>query len=175
MVCLRTYRSSSSLGPQKTRVRVWSPPKDRKIFLGSSFVIFALVLFWCLLTNGVAYAFSEKGSCKKCHSLTTEEAFNILNEAMPGLKILKIIDAPSKGLWEVDFESQGRKGLVYIDYTKRFIFAGSILDIQKKQNLTEARFSELNRVDISKINLKNALLFGEKNAKYKVIVFDDPD
>jgi thiol:disulfide interchange protein DsbC len=75
----------------------------------------------------------------------------------------------------VNFESQDRKGLVYIDYSKKFIIAGNIFSSSSKQNLTQERLSFLNRVDPSKIDIKDALVLGKKGAKYKVIVFDDPD
>jgi XTP/dITP diphosphohydrolase len=121
-----------------------------------------------------AHAFSEKGDCKTCHKLTVSEAQQILSGG-PDLKVTNVLDSPLKGLWEVNFESQGRKGLVYIDYSKKFIIAGNIFSSSSKQNLTQERLSFLNRVDPSKIDIKDALVLGKKGAKYKVIVFDDPD
>ncbi|MFN3739599.1 MAG: disulfide isomerase DsbC N-terminal domain-containing protein [Thermodesulfovibrionales bacterium] len=120
------------------------------------------------------FAFSEKGNCKTCHRLTKEEAQQLLSAA-PDLKITEVIDSPLKGLWEVNFESQGKKGLVYIDYTKKFIFVGNIFSSSSKENLTQERLSYLNRIDPSKIDLQDALVLGNRGAKYKVIVFDDPD
>lgn len=120
------------------------------------------------------FAFSEKGNCKSCHKLTVSEAQQLLSGG-PDMKVTDVIDSPLKGLWEVNFVSQGRKGLVYIDYTKKFIFAGNIFSSSSKQNLTQERLSYLNRVDPSKINLQDALVLGNRGAKYKVIVFDDPD
>ncbi len=144
----------------------------------SAFTMILITLLFtgtATLSPGEVYGFSEKGDCQKCHTLTKDEALKILKDAIPDVKVLKIINSPLRGLWEVDFESQGRKGLVYIDYTKRFIFAGSIFEIATKQNLTQERFAELNRVDPSKIDLRDALVMGKRNAKYRVIVFTDPD
>jgi len=44
-----------------------------------------------------------------------------------------------------------------------------------RQNLTGQRFSDLNRVDLSTIPLEDAIVLGNRDAKRKVIVFDDPD
>jgi len=39
----------------------------------------------------------------------------------------------------------------------------------------EKNLSEINRTDVSRIPLKNALVIGNAKAKHKVIVFDDPE
>ncbi|MCX7793998.1 MAG: XTP/dITP diphosphatase [Thermodesulfovibrionales bacterium] len=139
-------------------------------------LILALFLFLTLILSfsSAGLAFSEKSNCNTCHKLTVAEAQRLLSGG-PDLKVTDVIDSPLKGLWEVNFESQGRKGLVYIDYGKKFIIAGNIFSSSTKENLTQERLSYLNRVDPSKIDLKDALVLGKKGAKYKVIVFDDPD
>jgi XTP/dITP diphosphohydrolase len=138
------------------------------------FILGLSFLVHCYFATEEAHAFSEKGDCKTCHKLTVSEAQQILSGG-PDLKVTNVLDSPLKGLWEVNFESQGRKGLVYIDYSKKFIIAGNIFSSSSKQNLTQERLSILNRVDPSKIDIKDALVLGKKGAKYKVIVFDDPD
>jgi thiol:disulfide interchange protein DsbC len=53
--------------------------------------------------------------------------------------------------------------------------AGNLFLIQTKTNLTQEKLQDLTRVDVSQIPLKDALVLGDKNAQYKVIVFSDPD
>jgi thiol:disulfide interchange protein DsbC len=65
--------------------------------------------------------------------------------------------------------------MVYIDLSKKHIISGSLVTIQGKKNLTQDRLSEINRVNVSQIPLKDALIMGNQNAKHKVVVFDDPD
>lgn len=137
-------------------------------------LILSIFLALTLFFSSNAFSFSEKGNCKNCHRLTKEEAQQLLSGG-PDLKVTDVIDSPLKGLWEVNFESQGRKGLVYVDYGKKFIIAGNIFSSSTKENLTQQRLSYLNRVDPSRIDLKDALVLGKKGAKYRVIVFDDPD
>jgi len=122
------------------------------------------------------FAFATKGqNCSKCHTLKKEEAITILQNLDQNIKILNVNPSPVKYLWEVSIESRGKKGLIYIDFPKKHIFSGSLITVQGKKNLTRARLSELKRVNVSKIPLKDSLVLGEKYAKHKVIVFDDPD
>ncbi|MBI5640199.1 MAG: hypothetical protein HZA17_07240 [Nitrospirae bacterium] len=125
---------------------------------------------------GEASAFPKSDQeCIKCHTLSADQAKEVFNELIPGLKILGIQDSPLKGLWEVSMESGGKKGILYLDYSKKKLFAGSLVDIKTKVNHTQESFSKLNTADISQIPLDNALVMGDKNAKHKVVVFDDPD
>ncbi len=83
--------------------------------------------------------------------------------------------SPSKGLWEVYLESGGRKGLIYVDFAKKHFFMGSLISIRERKNLTQERFAELNKIDVSQIPLDNALVLGDRNARIKIISFHDPD
>lgn len=139
-----------------------------------SLLLYPLLTVAIISLSSTAFAFPEKSDCKRCHTLTVQEAQRLLAGG-PELKVIEVLDSPLKGLWEVNFESQVRKGLVYIDYTKRFIIAGNIFSSSTKENLTQERLSFLNRVDPSTIDLKEALVLGRRNAKYKVIVFHDTD
>jgi thiol:disulfide interchange protein DsbC len=134
------------------------------------------VIISVLFTAGYGYGFSSRGQdCTKCHTLKKAEAEALLKGVVPNPRILDIRMTPLKTMWEVDLESQGKKGLVYVDFTKRYLISGSIIDLTAKKNITQGRFSELNRVDVSKIPLGDAIVMGNKNAKHKVIVFTDPD
>lgn len=135
-----------------------------------------IFLFVLLLFPLSVYGFSDMGAdCSKCHNLSIEEAAMLLKEIIPNAKIIEIKNSPFKGLWEVDIETGGKKGLLYVDFSKKFLFAGSIVDIKAKRNLSQERFTELNRVDVASIPLDDALILGSKEAKHKIIVFDDPD
>jgi thiol:disulfide interchange protein DsbC len=135
-----------------------------------------LFLLMMLVFPMSVYGFSDMGTdCTKCHSLSSEEAGNILKELIPNAKVLEIKNSPIKGFWEVDVETGGKKGLIYVDFSKKYLFAGSIVDIKAKRNLSQERFTELNRIDVASIPLDDALILGSKDAKHKIIVFDDPD
>ncbi len=139
-----------------------------------TFSLSAVLMLFFIVPS--AWGFSNKGEdCSKCHTLTRDEAAAILKEIIPNPKIVDIKIAPTRAMWEVDVESNGKKAPLYIDFSKRYLFSGNLVDIKAKKNLTEERFTDLNRVDVGKIPLKDALVMGDRKAKHKVIVFDDPD
>jgi thiol:disulfide interchange protein DsbC len=113
--------------------------------------------------------------CLKCHQATNEEVLNLLKASFPDIKVLDVRPAQVKGLTEVTVEAQGQKGILYIDSSRKYLISGSILDVKTKTNFTQQRYNEINKVDISTIPLDDALVMGDKDAKYRVIVLDDPD
>jgi len=120
--------------------------------------------------------FSTKGQdCSKCHTLKKDEAAKLLKDFDQAIKIKNISVSPAKYLFEVSVESNGKKGVVYIDFPKKHLFTGSLYQIIGKRNLTQESLSEINKVNVSQIPLGDAIVLGEKNAQYKVIVFTDPD
>jgi len=123
-----------------------------------------------------ALSFPTKNQdCSKCHTLKKEEADALLKIFNKNIKVLSVTRSKAKYLWEVSYESDGKKGLIYIDLPKKHLLSGTILDLQSKKNLTQEKLSEITRVNVSQIPLRDALVIGDKNAKQKVIVFDDPE
>lgn len=139
----------------------------------------ALMLSYSML-YGNSYAFSGcEGNCQKCHNLSNEEVKGILQKIRaPEAKILKIQMSPVKGLWEADIDNKGRRGILYVDFSKKYLVAGSIVEVDAAINKTRERIEELNkdiRINPASIPLKDALILGSKGAPKKVIVFTDPD
>jgi len=132
----------------------------------------------CLLIAPCVYG-NERADhdCTKCHQITNDEALNVLKKdiGIPDVRVIGVRPGPLKGLWEIAFEAESRKGIGYLDFSKQKIIFGSILQIKTKTNLTGERLYELNKVDISKIPLDEALVMGDKDAQKKVVVFTDPD
>jgi thiol:disulfide interchange protein DsbC len=139
-------------------------------------VILFLSLIQLLFSVSDSYAFSSKGQdCLKCHTLKKEEASALLKNFDKDLKVLNVNISSVKYLWEVSVETNGKKGIVYIDLPKKHIFSGTLIEIHGKKNLTDKSLSEINRTDVSRIPLKDALVIGKAKATHKVIVFDDPE
>ena len=138
--------------------------------------IVVLVLVLLLFSASHSYGFSSRGeNCAKCHTLKKEEAAALLKQIAPTIKVLDIKMTPLKTMWEIDIDSNGRKGPVYLDFTKRYLITGQIVDIKAKKNLTREREEDLNRINVSQIPLGDALVMGDRNAKKKIIVFTDPE
>ncbi len=142
-------------------------------------LIALIAAFTTLLLATGSYGFAGMAGgcgqdCRSCHSLKPSEAQGILKSFNPAIKVLSVSNSKVGGLWEVTFEFMGKKSVVYVDYAKKHLVQGSIIDIKTKTDLTSERMSELNKVDVSKIPLGNALILGNANAPVRVIVFDDP-
>jgi len=139
-------------------------------------LLFLVVVCLVLSGYGIASAFPQGDQdCSKCHTLSNEEARNKLSGMIPDARIIDVRPGAVKGIWEIALETGGRKIVVYLDYAGKHLVAGNLFLIQARTNLTQDRLQEINRIDVSQIPLNEALLMGEKDAKYKVIVFDDPD
>jgi len=121
-----------------------------------------------------AYSKGEQ-DCSKCHTLSADQAKDVLKELIPDIKILGVQNGPIEGFWEISMEAGNRKSVLYVDYAKKRLFAGRIIDIKTKTDYTNTAIEKITKVDVSTIPLENALVMGDKNAKHKVVVFDDPD
>jgi thiol:disulfide interchange protein DsbC len=143
----------------------------RKYFIVLSFLSLLLVL-----TTSSSYAFEKDlQNCSKCHTLNAKQAKLILNVIFPDIKVLNVEKGPMKGLWEIGISTRGKKMIVYLDYSFNYLIAGNIFAIKSKTNLTEESSAKINKVDLSLIPYENALVMGDKKAKKRVVVFDDPD
>ena len=146
------------------------------IFLAACFMIYALSS-----VSYDSYALDKHDlNCEKCHSLSTTTVQDMLKKIKaPDVKILNIQISPVKGFWEVSIEDKGRFGLLYVDFSNKYLFVkGSIIDVNEGIDKTRQRLDELSRskkIDLSRIPLGDALLLGDEKAVKKVIVFTDPD
>jgi thiol:disulfide interchange protein DsbC len=139
-------------------------------------VLLNFLLLFCLLPVADSYGFEARGQdCSKCHILSNSEAKDLLKKIIPDAIILDIRLSPVRGFWEVYLEQTGRKGLVYIDFSKKHFFSGPLVSIAERKNLTQERLLELIKVDVSQIPLDDALVMGDRKARIRVIVFSDPD
>jgi thiol:disulfide interchange protein DsbC len=113
------------------------------------------------------------GACTDCHSLSRDEAVKILGGNVDN--VLSVGPSPVGGLWEVAVEKAGQRWPLYIDFSKQYVIAGQIIQMSTQKNLTGGRILSMNRVDVTQIPLSGAIVVGKKNAKRRIIVFDDPD
>ena len=136
--------------------------------------VFSLAVFF---GRGNAYAFpkGEEKKCSECHTLTADQAQEVLKPFAPDVKILDIKKSPLVGLWEIAIESGAKKNVVYLDYSKKVLILGNLIDTKTKTNYYKESFDSINKIDVSQIPLGNALVMGDKGAKHKIIVFDDPE
>jgi thiol:disulfide interchange protein DsbC len=90
---------------------------------------------------------------------------------------IEVIEARDLGsLYELVTKEPSRgKQIYYVTKDGAYLFAGGNLITRDKVNLTQKRFEEVNRVDVSKLPLKDAIEIKRGNGAKKVIMFSDVD
>lgn len=130
-----------------------------------------------LLSAGGAQAFMGdgcgQGKCTDCHSMTRDEAQAVLKDVVDRVLEVRLGEIP--GLWAVDVEKQGRKIPVYLDFSRRFLVTGDVIELKSMESVVRERMISLNRIDPSVIPLDDALVIGDRAAPIKIVVFDDPE
>lgn len=94
-----------------------------------------------------------------------------LSQQFPGAKINSVKKTPYSGLFEVYLDDQ----LVYMDAGGRYVFAGDVIDLKTRANLTQARLNRLQAIDWKSLPLANALKTVKGNGARKLVVFSDVD
>lgn len=143
-----------------------------KPFLSACAFAASLALF----LSAPAAAFQKEAGpakdCSECHKLTKEEAGKVLGKVVDN--VVGVVPGPFPGLWEVDIARDGRIFPLYLDYSLKYLFNGQIFRVSDMANLTGQRHTDLNRVDVASIPVKDAIRVGSPAAKKKVIVLSDP-
>jgi len=145
-------------------------------------ILLLLILTISYQLSTISYSYASGAcdpDCVKCHTLSNAEVQHILTKIkVPDAKILKIQMSPARGLWEVSIDNKGQRGLFYVDFSKKYLISGNIIEVNAAIDKTKERLDALNRerrINRSLIPLKDALVLGDKKAATKVIVFTDPD
>lgn len=111
------------------------------------------------------------GDCRECHSLEKKEAEVIIKKGIPGASVTDVKMAAVPGLWQIEFNAEGKHGALFVDFAKKHL-----LVVQQIVSLNEMEKPVVQRkIDFSKLPLNEALILGPKHAKKKVVVFTDPD
>lgn len=138
--------------------------------------LIAFILIYSLNTSTNSFAFTGEGmvgcvgDCTTCHNLSKDEAAKFLKTEQYNATVTGIEMSPVKGLWQVNITQNGKPVKVYIDFAKEFLIQANFAPLE---SIGEPK--KLQIIDTSKIPLDDAIIIGDKNAKNKIIVFDDPD
>lgn len=142
-------------------------------------LMIVVLMLMCLVPfTSTAFSSHEgcSGNCTDCHKLEKKEAEELIKKMtekkmIPDSRVLEIKLAPAKGLWEIDVETGDKRGAIYLDFSKKYI-TGQLIPVDA---ITSTAAPAPSKVDFSSIPLKNAIVFGKKNAAKKVVVITDPD
>ena len=143
--------------------------------LKSILTVLLLVLALAAFSADHAGAFQGKGcggECMDCHTITKAEAGKLLKTDKFKAKIIDIRMSPVKGLWEVELSRGDKLFKVYMDFGKKYLVEGAVA-FTPLGKIGEP--PPLKKIDVSRIPLDKAIVFGDPEARFKIIVFDDPD
>lgn len=119
------------------------------------------------------------GDCTSCHTLTAQEATGLLKKI--GGTVTSVRQSPSKGLFELLVERGGQKGVIFMDYGKKHLIQGVVVDLASLEQVIAHRSElppppkQITSVDVKKIPVKNAVIMGNPKGSKKLYVFTDPD
>lgn len=143
-------------------------------YLTTGIIAAAMITLWL---PAAALAFGEggcgEGACSDCHALEVKEAKVLLGDLVNDVHEVDFSEVP--GLFIIDATgNNGRRGLLYMDFSKKYVVAGNFISIADRQNVSQREMIRMRKVDPSTIPLKDSLVIGDPGAPVKVIVFTDP-
>ena len=145
--------------------------------LQTSTIILFITAIMVLTLPTSGYAFGEagcgEGQCADCHFIEIQETKEILKDLVKEVHGVDFSEVP--GLFIVDATgNNGKRGMLYMDFSKSYVIAGNFLSIADKKNISQREMIRLRRVDLTTIPLTDSLVIGNPGAPKKLILFTDP-
>lgn len=94
-----------------------------------------------------------------------------LKKEFPEIPTKNLGETPIKNIYEVMVADT----IVYTDENARYFFVGNLVDFKNKENLTAKREQALNKIDVSKLPLEQAIKHVKGDGSRVLYVFSDPD
>jgi thiol:disulfide interchange protein DsbC len=95
----------------------------------------------------------------------------LIEAKFPGAPVSNVARSPYFGLYEAQFDDR----MIYTDAKVTYVMVGSIFDADTKQNLTDARLRQLNRVAWDQLPLDLAIKKVKGNGARRLAIFSDAD
>ena len=142
-------------------------------------LIFALSI--SVVVTSPSFAMAKEGcggECSSCHTLTEKDANTLLSKI--GVSAKSVKQSPSRGLFEVLAEKDGKQGIIFIDYGKKHLMQGMVVSLETLQPVSAhaldvPQAKQVTSVDVTKIPVANAVIMGNPKGSKKLYVFTDPD
>ena len=112
------------------------------------------------------------GACAECHSMDRAEAEGLLKGLVDKVHGVDFSIVP--GLWRVEVEGKGKRGAVYVDFSKEFVVSGRVMRLADWSDVSSGKAPKPRKADLTRISLDDTLLLGRPEAKTKAFVFTDP-
>ncbi len=95
-----------------------------------------------------------------------------LSDTLPKLEITAIADSPVPNVYQITANHK----IFYTDATGRYLFAGNLIDLPTKTNLTQNALTDATKITWNDLPLNLAIQYNtSKKPKYKIAIFTDPD
>jgi len=127
--------------------------------------MYVVVLSLLFLMPFTSYAFSGEGcggDCLQCHKLEKKDAEDILKKLAPTGAVTDVKRSPIGGLWQVDVEVNGQRGVFYVDFAKKNIVLGQRIQIIPVADVGKPAPEK--KIDFSKLPLKEAIVLGPQES-----------
>lgn len=97
-----------------------------------------------------------------------------LEQLVPQAKIEQIAPAPLPGFHQVIASGHLTSShLVYISNDGRYVFNGELIDVAKRENLTDNAWAVYRKAELAKVPISDRIVFAPPKPKYTVTVFTD--
>jgi thiol:disulfide interchange protein DsbC len=114
---------------------------------------------------------AKSNTARDAATRDTAAVKKLLEEKFPGATVTSVSKSPYFGLYEAQFDDR----IVYTDAKVTYVMVGAIFDANTKQNLTDARQRQLNRVAWDSLPLDLAFKRVKGNGTRKFAMFSDAD
>jgi thiol:disulfide interchange protein DsbC len=94
-----------------------------------------------------------------------------LKKRVPEAAVESVRRIPFGGLYEVTMGGE----VFYTDENAAFLVVGTIVDLATRENITETRMKQINRVNFVDLPLDSAIKIVRGNGSRKVAIFEDPN
>ena len=132
-----------------------------------STVQFPMKIASLLTATVLAFAFALPAGAQDASETVKVE----LKKRIPEVAIESVRKIPFGNLYEVVTGGE----IIYTDEKASFIVLGSIVNIMTKENVTEVRMRQINRVNFADLPLDSAIKIVRGNGARKVAIFEDPN
>ena len=73
------------------------------------------------------------GDCTKCHKLEKKDAEEMLKKFVPNGNVGEVKMAPVKGFWQIDFLAGQQRGVVFLDFSKKYVAQMATVEYLEQQ------------------------------------------
>jgi thiol:disulfide interchange protein DsbC len=95
-----------------------------------------------------------------------------LAERLPNFPMVdEVTKTPIPGIYEFRVGTE----VFYTDEQGNYVIEGHVIDTRTRVNLTQARIDKLTQIDVSKLPLKDAIVWKQGTGERKLVVFADPN